>query len=290
MKKLTRRNFLTGSASMLGFSALASCANKDLNASEENVVRAAAAPTYVLVHGAWHGGWCWREVRDLLRDAGATVYTPTLTGLGERQHLTAMHKVGLQTHIQDVVKLIEFEELENVILVGHSYAGMVITGVADVIGDKLSELIYLDALVPVNGGSLIDLDNAMSDQQVEAIIASIDASPPEMLPVATLAFLGVDSDHPKAEWLLRRLTPHPIKTIADRLSFTQADHEKIKKTYIFCTEQEKSTQDQARLAALVRQPNWNYLEIESGHDAMVTEPEKLTALFAEVQTLNTADA
>src|SRR5437763_6310667 len=100
--------------------------------------------TYVLVHGAWHGGWCWQRVTPLLRAAGHEVYTPTLTGLGERAHL-GTPDVGLATHVEDIVTMLEYEDLTDVVLVGHSYAGMVITGVAHAVPSRLTHLVYLDA-------------------------------------------------------------------------------------------------------------------------------------------------
>jgi pimeloyl-ACP methyl ester carboxylesterase len=109
----------------------------------------------VLVHGAWHGGWCWKRVAPKLRAAGHDVFTPTLTGVGERVHLAGLG-VNLDTHITDVLNVLEVEELSDVVLVGHSYAGMVVTGVADRVGGKLRSLIYLDAFVPGDGRNMID--------------------------------------------------------------------------------------------------------------------------------------
>ena len=114
-----------------------------------------AIGTYVLVHGAWHGGWCWAKVARLLRDAGHEVYTPTLTGLGERAHL-ARPDIDLDTHIQDVVAVLEAEELRQVTLVGHSYGGMVISGAAARTSGRIGHLVYLDAFVPEAGKCLLD--------------------------------------------------------------------------------------------------------------------------------------
>jgi len=279
---ISRRDFLYGSLSVAGLLTLASCAGASSSLVGRDVSVGADAPTFVLVHGAWHGGWCWRDVRELLQKSGARVFTPTLAGLGKREHLTAVHDVGLATHIQDVVNLIYYEELENVILVGHSYAGLVVTGVADKLGDKISELIYLDALVPVDGGSLIDLDNVMPDSQVTAIVAGIETDVPGMLPVATLAFLGIETDHPNAAWVKRRMTPHPVKTIIDRLRFNSQAHEMRKKTYVFCTEQERPKEARERTLSIADRPDWDFLEIASGHDAMVTEPEKLADILVKI--------
>ena len=128
-------------------------------------------PPFVLVHGAWHGGWSWRKLRPLLEAAGHAVFTPTLTGLGERRHLCS-RDIGLATHIQDVANLIEFEELSNVILVGHSYAGMVITGVGSAAGSRVGRLVYLDAFLPDDGKSLNDYVPSMVPTFIEAAFRS----------------------------------------------------------------------------------------------------------------------
>ena len=112
--------------------------------------------TYVLVHGAYHGGWCWKHVANSLRNAGHEVYTPTLTGLGERAHLINP-EIGLDTHVQDILGLLEYEDLHDAVLVGHSYGGMVITGVAEKCPERLAQLVFLDAFIPANGQSLIEL-------------------------------------------------------------------------------------------------------------------------------------
>lgn len=110
---------------------------------------------YVLVHGAWHGGWCWKKVKAILEDKGQSVFTPTLTGLGERSHLLTP-QVGLSTHIEDIVSMLEYEDLYNVVLIGHSYAGMVISGVAEKVANRLSHLVYFDAYLPENKKSIND--------------------------------------------------------------------------------------------------------------------------------------
>ena len=123
--------------------------------------------TFVLVHGAWHGSWCWKRVRQALQDAGHDVFTPTLTGVGERSHLLSLH-VNLETHIDDVVNLIRWEDLSDVVLCGHSYGGCVISGVADRVPDRIRALVYLDAFVLRDGQSLHDtLPPAQRDLQLE---------------------------------------------------------------------------------------------------------------------------
>jgi pimeloyl-ACP methyl ester carboxylesterase len=120
-----------------------------------------AQKTFLLVHGAWHGGWCWRRVADLLEKRGHKVFTPTLTGLGERSHLLDA-KVNLTTHITDIVNVIKWERLSDIVLVGHSYGGMVITGVAEEVEAAIASIVFLDAFVPENGQSLLDMGGAQA--------------------------------------------------------------------------------------------------------------------------------
>src|SRR5262245_14863398 len=115
--------------------------------------------TFVLVHGAWHGGWCWQRVSPLLRARGHEVFAPTLTGLGERSHLLT-REIGLETHVADVVNAIRWEDLTDVVLCGHSYGGMVISGAADRMADRVRSLVYLDAFVPADGQSIFDFMTA----------------------------------------------------------------------------------------------------------------------------------
>ena len=125
--------------------------------------------TFVLVHGAWHGGWCWSRVARRLRAAGHEVHTPTLTGLGDRSHLMS-RSVNLQTHVQDVANLLHWEELNDIVLCGHSYGGMVITGVANRLAKRIKSLVYLDAFVPENGQAVLDF---MPADRVEQFYESV---------------------------------------------------------------------------------------------------------------------
>jgi pimeloyl-ACP methyl ester carboxylesterase len=182
-----------------------------------------AIGTYVLVHGAWHGGWCWAKVARLLRDAGHEVYTPTLTGLGERAHL-ARPEVDLETHIQDVVAMLEAEELRQVTLVGHSYGGMVITGVAARTSGRIGHLVYLDAFVPEAGKSLLDYVGEGAGAMREAAVAhgegwKLPSFPPERF--------GVTSQR-DTEWLTKHLVPQPLRSFEQALP--AAGGEKLKRT------------------------------------------------------------
>src|ERR1700704_6398122 len=136
------------------------CIAASAQASKSNPVR---KPTIVIVHGAWGGSWAWRKVDAMLREKGFNVYRPQLTGLGERVHLSRPD-IGLSTHIDDVVNTILFEDLHDIILVGHSYGGMVITGVADRVPDRIRRLVYLDAFVPNDGESLVSAVGSRADR------------------------------------------------------------------------------------------------------------------------------
>lgn len=232
---------------------------------------------FVLVHGAWHGGWCWRQVAALLRARGHEVFTPTLTGLGERAHLLRPD-TGLDTCIADVCAVIEAEELHDVVLVGHSFAGPVISGVADRLADRLRQLVYLDALVVKSGESALSVFPPEVQRERSMTID------PEGLRMAIPdpAKFGV-TDPVQAAWLRRRLTPHPLKAYTDPLRLQNPLGCGLRKTYIAVTEPWY-----APLAAVrdwVRsQPDWEFRELVAGHDAMLTSPEALAVLLMSLAT------
>jgi pimeloyl-ACP methyl ester carboxylesterase len=176
---------------------------------------------FVLVHGAWIGGWCWRPNAQALRKAGHEVFTPTLTGLGERSHLLSA-SIDLDTHITDIVNVIKYEELPDVVLVGHSYGGMVVTGVADRLPDKIRSLIYLDAFVPESGQSLVDLappdprPQAASDYTLAPLPAAVFGASPEV-----------------AAFIDARTSPHPTACFAQAIKLTGGIDRIKKKTYIY---------------------------------------------------------
>lgn len=234
--------------------------------------------TFVLVHGGGHGGWCYDKVARHLRNEGHDVYTPTLTGLGERRHLLTT-QTNLTTHITDVVNTMIFEGLSEVILVGHSYGGMVITGVADRAPERIRELVYLDAAHPANGQSLVDtaptaMAFARSSSQMvdgvelvmwpnEAVVAAMGATDPDDLAI-----------------LRERMTPHPWKAFEERLAFVNGDAALgIPRTNINCTASLRGSSEVDRPKQLAGHRNY---EIDTGHDLMMTEPEKVTAMLLEV--------
>jgi pimeloyl-ACP methyl ester carboxylesterase len=221
--------------------------------------------TFVLVHGAWHGGWCWRRVSHLLRGAGHAVHTPTLTGLGERAHLLTP-VVTLETHIQDILGLLSYEDLAQVILVGHSYGGMVITAVANEAAGRLAHLVYLDAFVPADGQALGDL--APLPPRREGADWRIPPPPGDF---------GVTA-HEDIQWLHAKLGDQPLATFIQPVRLTQPGVPTPPRTYIYCTE--KGGED-AIFGSFARRcrsaQGWRYAEVHSGHDVMITAPEELAS-------------
>lgn len=231
--------------------------------------------TFVLVHGAWHGGWCWRDVAAHLRSRGHQVYTPTMTGSGERAHLLRTD-TGLSTCIADICAVIECEELSEVVLVGHSFAGLVISGVADRLASRLRQLIYLDALVAQHGQSALSVLPA--DVQ-SARGRTCDAEGLRIAVPPASAF-GV-KDPQQIVWLQRRLTPQALKPYTDALILQHALGNGLRKAYIAVTDP-----DYAPLAGIrqqvQQQPDWIYRELSAGHDAMITSPLALSDLLCEL--------
>ena len=231
--------------------------------------------TYVLVHGGGHGGWCYQPVARLLRAEGHDVHAPTLTGLGERSHLLTTD-VDLSLHIADVVNVLYYEDLTTVILVGHSYGGMVITGVADRVPDRIGQLVYLDGAIPANGESLADMTpNIMQAAHAEAeVVNSVEVvlSPG---PEAGRRY-GV-TDPTALAWMQDRLTPHPWKSFTEPLVLAdEAAVKKIPRTNINCTETLGLRPPERATRAYEADRVW---EIDTGHDLMITEPEAVAEML-----------
>jgi len=228
--------------------------------------------TYVLVHGAWHGGWCWRKVRALLEAGGADVRTPTLTGLGDRAHL-ASRDIGLDTHVADVIGLLDAEDLSGVVLVGHSYAGMVVTGVADRAPHRIARLVYLDAVVPRDGQCLYDRapPQVRTSWEEQARVAGEGWRVP--VSVATPQFLGLKSDE-DLRWVMPRLVPHPIRSFREPLALSGRAPQ-IERAYINCIGDKPLGQPRTAQADGID----DYHELRTGHDAMVTAPQEVVALL-----------
>lgn len=232
--------------------------------------------TYLLVHGAWHGGWCWRRVAPLLRGAGREVFALTLTGLGERAHL-AHPGVDLELHIRDVLGVLEYEDLEQVVLVGHSYAGMVIRGVAERAAGRLAHLVYLDAFIPRDGQSLSDLLPPEGWERMRAA-AQAEGDGWRIPPFPVQAF-GVTADA-DVQWVGPKLVAQPAGTFRQPVRLAGGAAETLPRTFIYCSKPAMGTFDQ--FLETVRSGGWRYRELATGHDAMVTEPEQLADLLLEV--------
>jgi pimeloyl-ACP methyl ester carboxylesterase len=218
--------------------------------------------TFVLVHGATAGGWVWQSVPSRLRAAGHEVYTPTLTGLGERRHLFNPD-ITMETHILDILNVLEFEDLREVVLVGHSYGGAVITGVAERGAERIAHLVYLDAFVLKDGEAVKDL----YDPPVAGALAEYYLSG------------GRGGAEDRAGVEDPRFTAHPLKTFVDPLRLKNKKAKALPRTYLFCTEKAEMGlrgQGIVRSAQRARDAGWSYHEWPTGHHPMWTMPGELT--------------
>lgn len=234
--------------------------------------------TFVLVHGGGHGGWCYQRVARLLRDQGHDVYTPTLTGLGERSHL--LHPdIDLDTHITDIVNVLGFEDLHDVLLVGHSYGGMVITGVGDRAAERIAGLVFLDAANPSNGQSLIDVAGPMINM-TRPLGAVVDGVELVLLPApGAAAFYGI-TDPADQVWTDDKLTGHPWKCFEQPLHLEHEDELwAIPQYHIVCTENLRTRDRELMARARAAHRFW---EIDTGHDLMITEPGAVAAALLEI--------
>jgi pimeloyl-ACP methyl ester carboxylesterase len=231
--------------------------------------------TYVLVHGAWHGSWCWKSVRATLQSAGHNVFTPTLTGLGERSHLNSA-AIDLSTHIADIVNLIQWEELSDVVLCGHSYGGCVITGVADQIPDRIKALVFLDAFVPENGESLMDIVPSEIAQAIREQARAIGEGW-KMNPIPA-QFFGVRDPH-DVVWVDAQCTPQAIAAFEERIKLT-GNLEHIQDiAYMFPTECHPSLLASHERA---KAKGWKIHTIDnSAHELMIDDPQKLAEFLLE---------
>jgi pimeloyl-ACP methyl ester carboxylesterase len=237
--------------------------------------------SFVLVHGAWHGGWCWQRVARILRTAGHDVYTPTLTGLGERAHLLGP-AITLDTHIQDILGVLFYEDLHDVVLVGHSYSGMVITGVAEQAAERLGHLVYLDAFVPGDGQALSDF----APPEIITLFregARVEGNGYGVPPLP--GTFGV-TDEADLAWVRPRLGLHPLNTKLDPVRLSNLLAQQLPRTYIYCADpavppgvSRPFTPFADRLRT---DPDWHYTELATGHDAMITEPEHLSRLLLDL--------
>ena len=235
--------------------------------------------TFVLVHGAWHGGWCWRRVADLLRAHGHAVFAPSLTGLGDRAHLFSK-AISLQTHVEDILSLVESEELSDFNLVGHSYGGFVISGVADVLRTRVAHYIYLDGSVPpdMSPGVSFSWAGFNPPEAREARLKSINEQGQGVaLPSPPPSAFAV-SEPSDVAWLQRHLRPMPVGTYTGAFSFKNSGSNGLKRTYIASNKPPyallAATRDQIR-----SDNTWSFATIEAGHDSMVTASDEVASLL-----------
>jgi pimeloyl-ACP methyl ester carboxylesterase len=239
---------------------------------------------FVLVHGAWHGGWCWRDIVQALAAAGHRAHAVTLTGLGERAHLMSP-AITLETHITDVASAIEAEEMSEVVLAVHSYAGMIGTAVADRHPQRLKHLVYVDAVVPKPGESWASTHASATR---EARLAAAQASPDFSFPAPDPVVYGLNAA--QCDWLRRRLTPHPGHTYQATLEFDPQRVAAIPRTFVNCTQPALATIDAIR-PRLSDHRFWDgawqsgagarVVDLGTGHDPMVSMPTELARILVD---------
>jgi pimeloyl-ACP methyl ester carboxylesterase len=232
--------------------------------------------TFLLVHGAWGGGWVWRRVSDLLEMRGHKVFAPTMTGVGERSHLLDA-KVNLSTHITDIVNVIKWERTEDIVLVGHSYGGMVITGVAEAMERAISSIVFLDAFLPENNQALADIAPQLVRTAAEKHDLAVAPPPAE--------FFGVNEKD--RSWVDTMSTPHPTATFTEKVRETGARERIAKKAYVLATNfAPESTGRRAPVfnAAYTKiqsTSGWRSYEVPCGHFVMIDKPEQLAEILLE---------
>ena len=224
--------------------------------------------TIVFVHGAWAGGWHYTKVQPLLEEAGHRVYRPTMTGLGERVHLAAP-EVGLSTHIEDIVNVLRFEDLREVVLVGHSYGGMVIAGVADRVPERIARLVYFEAIVPKDGESVMSLLGEGIDKMATA--GGGGAEPWQLVPLWVK-----EGKQPPVD------VPQPILTFTEPIVLDNPEAARIPATFILTLEPGKEVDDFDVFAARARDRGWEVVEFEGGHNPQWFQPEVFVGVLLQV--------
>ncbi len=229
---------------------------------------------FVLVHGAWHGGWCWRRVVAILESQGHRVFAPSLTGLGDRAHLLSA-EVGLTTHVEDILAVIATEELTQVVLCAHSYGGAVATQAADRVPDKIGALQFIDALLPQDGLSLLDLD---APDRRQAILSRVVETPhgPVIPPAPAIIYALATPDD--VAWVDRRSLPQPLRNFTDPAVVTGAWRQVAVLGYA-CTTRFQPPDFRDIAAQLAKDGGFRISELDCGHDAMIDVPEDVARLL-----------
>jgi len=260
---LSRRHLLVGAAAL----SAVGC--------REALPKAIEPKTFVLVHGTWHGAWVWRFVRNILQDRGHRVFTPTLTGCGERVHLSAPN-IGLETHIMDIVNVVEFEDLSNVIISAHSFSGTAMTGAVDRVRDRIAHVNFFDAVVP-RAGRMSAVEKTAEGDLTESFKARmpgfIDGYKMELFADYPFKIL-MPENHPRADWVRERITTHPMKAWTDELVLENGGWQGLPRSYFHAVEQDFAmTSD--KMIGPARDEGWDFRELPVTRNGMVTHPKVL---------------
>ncbi len=232
--------------------------------------------TFVLVPGAWCGGWCWKRVAPRLRAAGHEVYTPTLTGLGERVHLLS-REIGVQTHVQDLLGVLTYEDLSAVTVVAHTYGAMIATAAAEHAAHRMAHLVFVDGLVPADGQSLLEcLGPRATAFWLEQARTGGDGW---KLPPHAAEDMDIP-DEADRRWLDATLTPHPLRTYQEPIRLANVEAAALPRMHISCTLEQGPVMGAA--AARAREAGWGYRELASGSHAMITAPRELAAMLLDL--------
>ena len=238
----------------------------------------------VFVHGAWHGGWCWQKVTDLMNPMDFHIYTPSLTGTGDRAHLNKYLDpldINLNLHIQDIVQLMTYEDLRDVVLVGHAYAGMVITGVADICPERLATLVYINGVVPSDGESMLDQLEAVRgpafSEWIRNHLADGDGFLPAPASLEEISRRWGITKKADLDWVFSNITPHPSASFSQKISLKTGFRDVVSSSFIGSSESGFDP-----VIAKVRLLNWDMHYIESGHDPMITNPEEVANILAKI--------
>ena len=233
--------------------------------------------TFVLVHGTWHGGWVWRDVRRLLESRGHRVFTPTCTGCGEREHLSSPD-IGLETHIEDICNVVRFEELDDIVLVGHSFAGITITGVADRMRGKIRRIVFFDALVPRSGTmAAVSPDPVTGEYPAwwqERRRKFIDGYRMVLWDEYPVDMLVPPEMTAHVERLRRLITTHPARQWTDELVLERGGWEGLRRAYLHCVGQAYQMSSEFMIGP-AREPGWDFVELNTPRNAMMTHPERV---------------
>jgi pimeloyl-ACP methyl ester carboxylesterase len=237
-------------------------------------------PSFVLVHGAFHGGWCWQPIAKILRAAEHDVYTPTQTGLGERRHLLS-RDISMETFVLDILNVLLIEDLNNVVLVGHSFGGRSISGVADRAPDRVRRIVYIDAGLAPHGGSR--LDAMLEDARAQRIQSSQDFDGGISVPPPPASRFGM-SEPDQIAWVERFLTPQPLGAERTPLVLANPLGNGRPVTFVHCTQPALPVTASSAAYARSRR-DWQFIEFPGGHNAIITHAPEMARLLLDEAAL-----